>query len=1822
MTKRTKHLLAILLALVLTVGTAVSVLAASTATYEPVTGISVKCGNGTNCSSSYADGAVTATAQSRFMGLGNYGVTNKHTNTITITNIGSEEATIKFDYECTANANIFQFDDIDWSTRSGTYSVTLAAGGTLKVEVQSPDGSANTATLTLKNFERIVSANFSMSFSAVTNGTATADGNDLAQGYTATVDSAVGIPVTAAPASGYSFVAWVDSEDNILSVKANDTLFPTANCTVKPLFVATSNTDGLWSANKKLWTNLNEAANAALSGNKEVLLLKDATLPAGDYTIPAGVTVLVPFDANYSLYTESPVAVKNNGSNPFVKPYVYRTLTLSEGVNLNVLGNLSISAKYAGGESMFNCGVPTGAYGHVYMEGGSNITVSGGLYVWGYITGDGVVTANSGANVYENIQFYDFRGGSAISSILGVLGVLGGDPTHDVFPFSQYYVQNIETKLVLHSGATEYAVTAIALNNEEPISTTVKFIGTSDAMFLMDEGTTVTKEYVPETDRLILTVDGNMAMGSMSVSAAGMTLNSSKFKLPINSNITIQVNSGMISVTQDLDIHPGAQIIVGEAAMVEIASGYNVFLYDRDDFVGKKFVYGNTYYTTKDYNLIPAAYSATPGRKVRTAADMLDAQMDINGYLFISGGLYTSNGGAAITSSQGTGKVLYMADPGSVSTTKQLNQSGSNITAINVSVTVAKLQHGNGSYLATAGAVSGDGYRYNTTTDQWEKVDGTVSLDMNGAPHNFTQEELQNYIDGMAILFGDGNVYTVPAIADYFDGTIASYFKGWNTKADGSGIAYCAGDEITVTGPITLYAQWTDVEITWIIEGQQPFTSEHKMGAIPVCPMEPTKNGDGKHVTYTFAGWKIAGTDDSAILAELPAVTQEAAYEAVFTKNTSDCVDDDKNHACDICGTAMGTCGDADKDHVCDYGCDKPYGDHVQAEGKHTCDYCSQTMSECEDTDKDHDCDTCGANMGIHAGTSNSHTCTYCGKPASECSGGEANCLSGAICEICGNVYTDKDSDKHTDLGVRVEANADKTHSYYHVCCDKLKETVSCVAKEGSHNCGTCNNVLTACADANNDHNCDICGEKLNDCIDSNKNHACDICGTAMGEHIQAAGKHTCDYCGQTMSDCSDANNDRDHKCDICGKDNITACAGGIANCINPAYCSECAQPYGEKNPNNHAKNTYLYVNHGENHTVKYACCKVEIETVAHSYTDGKCACGDIQKFTITWKNENGSVIDTTTVSYGEVPSFNGIEPTKTATAEYTFAFAGWGTVVEAKEDAVYTASFTATPRNYEITFAIPYVDSNGDLAERREVFTVPFGANLSDYLPELPEKLAMNNIDLYQGVFTIDGWDLDETTMPAYDVGTVRPNMNYTGWVRGEGAAVYMKDTEQVFGTWIILGEDFLPAETGTAYYLDENGFAVTGIVRVPYPTAPINDITYAPNAEDLANGDKYGYTDATSGLFVFDQDGKFQQDLNGLYGANWAVNGQLPWHVGLVQSGSDYYYFVGENKMAVGNIYVSRNSTNLDVTIGGVYTFSADGKLCKYHGIARVNGTLYYYENCQLMMGYGLVKVDNDYYYVRSNGALVVNTEYWIADNNGLDVQAGSYKFDENGKLMNPISENLTGVVAENGDLFYYVDGQRVYAGLIEYNGGYIYVRSNGQLAVGRYWITKHNDVKAEGYYEFGADGMMLDQKDGFVEENGEIYYYVDGRIQYAAGLIEVEGEYYYVKSNGALVRNGAYWITNVNDTGIKAGNYSFDANGVMTLPEHYGQNGIIDGYYYEDGKIVCGAGLIEYNGGYIYVRSNGMVATGKYWVTNNNGLMESGIYNFGADGMMIQE
>ena len=156
----------------------------------------------------------------------------------------------------------------------------------------------------------------------------------------------------------------------------------------------------------------------------------------------------------------------------------------------------------------------------------------------------------------------------------------------------------------------------------------------------------------------------------------------------------------------------------------------------------------------------------------------------------------------------------------------------------------------------------------------------------------------------------------------------------------------------------------------------------------------------------------------------------------------------------------------------------------------------------------------------------------------------------------------------------------------------------------------------------------------------------------------------------------------------------------------------------------------------------------------------------------------------------------------------------------------------------------------------------------------------------------------------------------------------------------------------------------------------------------------------------------------------------------------------------------------------------------------------------------------------------------------------------------------------------------------------------------------------------YSFSDKGIM-DIRDGIVEENNSLYYYENGILACGKGLIKIDDNYYYVRSSGEVVNNREYWISNTNGYDVLAKLYSFDNKGVMLNVEELNTslNGVVDGYYYVDGQIQYGAGPIKWEDNIYYVRSNGMVATGTYWTTTENDLLNSDIHIFDETGKLIK-
>ena len=340
--------------------------------------------------------------------------------------------------------------------------------------------------------------------------------------------------------------------------------------------------------------------------------------------------------------------------------------------------------------------------------------------------------------------------------------------------------------------------------------------------------------------------------------------------------------------------------------------------------------------------------------------------------------------------------------------------------------------------------------------------------------------------------------------------------------------------------------------------------------------------------------------------------------------------------------------------------------------------------------------------------------------------------------------------------------------------------------------------------------------------------------------------------------------------------------------------------------------------------------------------------------------------------------------------------------------------------------------------------------------------------------------------------------------------------------------------------------------------------------------------------------------------YGPNYYGHG---WHT---IDGYDYYF--GDANVEPGYRYEGlRYVINSNSHTPQWYDFGTDGKAVKLDttGLLTVSGKLYY-----LVDGIsqtGLQLVDGEYYYFSGtyeakSGIVYVSN----AKNNSL-LPEGYYLFKDNHAMAN----NEFGLWQNS--LCYIRNGQPCFAGLIlNEDGKIIYIGSDCMLGKGTCTVSagKTNGLLPEGTYAFGEDGVLVDN--AFAMWQGNMCYMRNGQ-PYAAGLVRIGEDIYYIRSN-CQAATGMYWAAANKTNGIlEEGFYLFHNDGTLIDGEFADWKG-------ENCYIVMGrpyfAGVIEYNGKTIYVGSDCKLNTGVCYVTDaaGNGILSEGYYYFTESGELL--
>ena len=762
---------------------------------------------------------------------------------------------LMFSLECGTSTSVAFSDDSDLGTSFNNGQAIVPAGKKLVLDVSVRTSSW---TITTTSDYRLLEANHAYSITVNNREGGTVTANGVAQDadsfeYGVTFES--GITLGANADDGYEFFGFLDEDGKFVQAEVDGKIHPLSDMELTPVYLREGDT--VFYADR-IYEDLQEALDAADApdSSKTVVLMGDYTLDQS-YTIPRGVTFLIPNDNSLTLYTTQPNIVNNStvNSHPSTMrsntgPYV--TLTVPDGCSLDFEPGAALSlggtlfSPSGGGTSQI-----TGTFGHLALEDGAEVHFAEDsfFYAWGFATGEGEIYLDAGATVYEDFQINDFCGGT-------LTGVLKGD---NIFPFTQYYVQNVECKMHLAAGATEWVYGSITVSGSLDGGTDIEFVG-PDGLFRISEGEII-KYYDIDQDKVIyiITEDTQAEISPIPVyiSALNMSIDiqTEEFQMPI-CNFGVEVQSGAtLEINQDLQLLPDTYVVVDQGAQVDINA--QVYLIDNEDWDGEKHVHPNV-------NRKPNLYSQTrmqetgSGESPRSKnGETASAMMDINGVVNISedGVLATTAHGALIISSDPDENTRInnnsLVDPDDVGlsfvTFDGSEDPPRGIDGDNVKENC--LTNEDDSYFE---GDNDDTYIYDAERGCWVGTHVTV-IWLNWDELELTEPQTIDY-DTVPVY--PGSTPTRNSTSSEYDWV----FAGW-MAADGT---IYAPDSLPSAVTRTVYTAYftqryhsAGVTVTWKNEDGTVLETDEGVaeGTVPTYDGEtPTKEADAQY-TYTFAGW-------------------------------------------------------------------------------------------------------------------------------------------------------------------------------------------------------------------------------------------------------------------------------------------------------------------------------------------------------------------------------------------------------------------------------------------------------------------------------------------------------------------------------------------------------------------------------------------------------------------------------------------------------------------------------------------------------------------------------------------------------------------------------------------------------------------------------------------------------------------------------------------------------------------------------------------------------------------------------------------------------
>ncbi len=424
------------------------------------------------------------------------------------------------------------------------------------------------------------------------------------------------LTLTATAASNYRFYRWcIDyGDEKAYDNRQNPTLTVAQSATISCEFVRKEYAQFVVMGENNSYVYLSDAIAAAKASASKVVVLKESgklyvetetttyfDAATKKYTIPSDITLLIPNGNEYVVHMGNISGAQVTASTE--KFTEEKCLEVDAEQDFEVHGKICIYANIEAGKGAIK------HYGRIHLGNDSHIVLKSGskLNALGFVTGheNSFVEIESDAVVQEIIQISDWRGGNAMSNI-----VTGSGKANKVFPLSQYYVQNIETKLIAHDGAVANVTSLATVSSFNfPMSATLfsPASGNYTGMFRLGSGVVLERYYDIARDRICYTARLAEGATSATISWDKILLNleseddgisgaaaeailrsmglkdisSADYVLPITNNMDIRIGEGIIvDIKEEVALLAGSTLRIDKGAELQTSNDASIYVYD------------------------------------------------------------------------------------------------------------------------------------------------------------------------------------------------------------------------------------------------------------------------------------------------------------------------------------------------------------------------------------------------------------------------------------------------------------------------------------------------------------------------------------------------------------------------------------------------------------------------------------------------------------------------------------------------------------------------------------------------------------------------------------------------------------------------------------------------------------------------------------------------------------------------------------------------------------------------------------------------------------------------------------------------------------------------------------------------------------------------------------------------------------------------------------------------------------------------------------------------------------------------------------------